>query len=142
MKFWDSSGIIPLCLKEQASQVVKNLAKTDEDLVVWWMTRVECISAMAGRSREGILAIHAERQARAALSALAGEWSEIQPTDLVRHRAERLLMVHSLRAGDALQLAAALIWTEEATSGAEFVCLDQNMREAAMKEGFTVLPQF
>lgn len=141
MRFWDSSAIIPLCVKEPASEGVKNLAKTDEDIVVWWTTRVECISAMARRRREGMLPIPAQRQARAALTALAGEWSEIQPTEFVRHRAERLLMVHSLRAADALQLAAALLWTEEATSGAEFVCLDQNLREAAMKEGFTILPQ-
>lgn len=141
MRFWDSSAIIPLCVKEPASEGVKNLAKTDEDIVVWWTTRVECISAMARRRREGMLPIPAERQARAALTALAGEWSEIQPTEFVRHRAERLLMVHSLRTADALQLAAALLWTEEATSGAEFVCLDQNLREAAMKEGFTILPQ-
>jgi hypothetical protein len=45
-----------------------------------------------------------------------------------------------LRKGALSIGAAALIWTEEATSGAEFVCLDQNLREAAMKEGFTVLP--
>jgi len=141
VRFWDSSAIIPLCVKEPASEGVKNLAKTDEDIVVWWTTRVECISAMARRRREGMLPIPAQRQARAALTALAGEWSEIQPTEFVRHRAERLLMVHSLRAADALQLAAALLWTEEATSGAEFVCLDQNLREAAMKEGFTILPQ-
>jgi len=140
VKFWDSSAIIPLCLKETSSEVIKNLAKTDEDLVVWWGTRIECLSAMARRRREGVLAIHAERHARAALTALAGEWSEIQPTEVVRYRAERLLMVHSLRAADALQLAAALLWTEEATSGAEFLCLDQNLREAALKEGFTILP--
>lgn len=141
MKFWDSSAIIPLCLKDPMSEVINNVAKTDEDLVVWWVSRVECISAMARRRREGVLSMHAERQASAALISLAGEWSEIQPTELVRHRAERLLMVHSLRAADALQLAAALLWTEEATSGAEFVCLDKNLREAALKEGFTVLPQ-
>ncbi len=104
MKFWDSSAIIPLCLKEPASDLVKNLAEEDGDLVVWWTTRVECLSAMARRRRERVLAIPAERRARAALSALAGEWSEIQPTELVRVRAERLLMVHSLRAADALQL--------------------------------------
>ena len=102
MKFWDSSAIIPFCLKEPASEVLKNLAKTDEDLVVWWTTRVECISAMARRRREGVLPIHAERQARAALTALAGEWSEVQPTEFLRNRAERLLMVHSLRAADSL----------------------------------------
>jgi uncharacterized protein len=140
MKFWDSSAIIPLCLKEPLSERVKNLAQKDEDLVVWWATRVECFSALARRRREGRLETQAERQAKAALDALAGEWSEVQPVELVRHRAERLLMVHSLRAADALQLAAALLWTEEATSGAEFVCLDQNLREAASMEGFTVLP--
>ncbi len=140
MRFWDSSAIIPLCMNETSSEIIKNLARTDEDLFVWWATRIECISAMARRRRDGVLAINSEQLARAALAALAGEWSEIQPTEFVRHRAERLLMVHPLRAADALQLAAALLWTEEATSGAEFVCLDQNLRAAASKEGFTVLP--
>ena len=123
MRFWDSSAIIPLCLEEPASAKVRNLAEKDEDLVVWWATRVEGISAMARRRREGGLTAQPERNARTALSALAAEWSEIQPSEPVRHRAERLLMLHSLRAADALQLAAALIWTEEATTGAEFVCL-------------------
>ncbi len=71
---------------------------------------------------------------------LSDAWSEIQPGDLVRQRAERLLMVHSLRAADALQLAAALIWSQEAPVGLNIVCLDLNLREAAQKEGFTVLP--
>jgi len=55
-------------------------------------------------------------------------------------RAERLLSVHTLRAADAFQLAAALIWTQESPRGFELVCLDQNLREAAFREGFTVLP--
>ena len=74
------------------------------------------------------------------LDALAGEWSEVQPAKKVRQRAERLLRVHSLRAADALQLSSALVWAEESPSGLFFVCLDVNLREAAFKEGFTVLP--
>jgi len=140
MRFWDSSAMIPLCVAEPATEIVKVLAAKDEDLVVWWATRVECISAIARRRREGGLTAQAEGQARVALSALAGEWSEVQPAEPVRHRAERILMVHPLRTADALQLAAALIWAEEATSGVEFVCLDQNLRESALKEGFAVLP--
>jgi predicted nucleic acid-binding protein len=140
MRFWDSSAIIPLCLEEPASRKVRSLAEKDEDVIVWWGTRVECTSAMARRRREGALASPAERTARAALSSLASDWSEVQPTEPVRSRAERLLTVHSLRAADALQLAAALIWTDEGPPGAEFVCLDQNLRESASKEGFTVLP--
>jgi hypothetical protein len=141
MRFWDSSAIIPLCLKEPATEGAKNLAKTDEDIVVWWTTRVECMSALARRYREGALPTHAEQKAKAVLSALAEAWSEVQPSELVRRRAERLLMVHPLRAADALQLAAALLWTESATMGSEFVCFDQNLREAAVREGFTVLPK-
>jgi hypothetical protein len=49
-------------------------------------------------------------------------------------------MVHALRAADAFQLASALIWAEESPVGSEIVCLDENLRQAAAKEGFTVLP--
>ncbi|MCX5809828.1 MAG: hypothetical protein NTX36_10745 [Proteobacteria bacterium] len=116
MKFWDSSAIIPLCLKEPTSDTVKDILSGDEDIVVWWATRVECASM------------------------LSKTWSEIQPGELMRQRAERLLMVHPLRAADAFQLAAALIWAQESPSGLHIICLDQNLRGAASKEGFSVLP--
>jgi hypothetical protein len=47
----------------------------------------------------------------------------------------------SLRAADALQLAAALIWCEEQPAGEVFVCLDDRLREAARREGFTLVPE-
>jgi len=140
MKFWDSSAIIPLCLREQLSETVKRLIKADEDVVVWWVTRVECLSAMSRRRREGTLSIDTELKTKAILSALSAEWSEVQPSELVRQRAERLLAIHSLRSADAFQLAAALIWAQENPHNHEIVCLDQNLREAAHREGFTVLP--
>ncbi len=140
MKFWDSSAIIPLCLKEQMSETVKRLIKSDEDLVVWWTTRVECLSALSRRRREGTLSINSELKAKSVLSVLSAEWSEMQPGELVRQRAERLLAIHPLRSADAFQLAAALMWAQENPQDLEMVCLDQNLREAAHKEGFTILP--
>lgn len=47
----------------------------------------------------------------------------------------RLLPISRARA-----VRETMLWAEEATLGAEFVCLDQNLRDAAFKEGFTVLP--
>jgi hypothetical protein len=141
VRFWDSSAIIPLCLKEQASEAVKRLIKADEDIVVWWTTKVECLSALSRRRREGALDNHSEIKAKAILSALSEEWSEVQPGELVRQRAERLLAIHPLRSADAFQLAAALIWAQENPQGLEMVCFDQNLREAGHKEGFTLLPQ-
>jgi predicted nucleic acid-binding protein len=140
MRFWDSSAVIPLCLEEPQSSTDTALAKSDQELVVWWGTRVECRSALARRRREGQLSSDSERQATEVLVALAEAWAEVQPTEAVRHRAERLLRVHPLRAADALQLAAALVWAEEEPPGLEVVCLDANLAEAALKEGFSILP--
>ncbi len=140
MKFWDSSAIIPLCLEEPTSEGIRAVLEGDEDVVVWWATRVECLSALERRRREGALSAEVQQKARTVLTALAKGWSEVLPSELVRQRAERLLSIHPLRAVDAFQLAAALVWAEEAPQDLEMVCLDQNLREGAFKEGFTVLP--
>jgi hypothetical protein len=47
---------------------------------------------------------------------------------------------HPLRAGDALQLAAALVSSEDAPQGETFVCLDTRLRDAARREGFAIRP--
>jgi len=140
MRFWDSSAIIPLCLKEKASEAAKGLMKDDENIVVWWTTYIECLSALSRRQREGVFTSGDATKVRAVLSALAAAWSEVQPTELVRLRAERLLSIHPLRAADALQLAAALVWAQETPRGLDFVCLDQNLRESSLKEGFSIKP--
>lgn len=140
MRFWDSSAIIPLCLKESSSEAVQGVMKEDEDIVVWWTTHTECLSALSRRKREGVLTSDDDAKARAVLDALASAWSEIQPTETVRLRAERLLATHPLRTADAFQLAASLIWAQETPRGLEFVCLDHNLREAALKEGFSIQP--
>jgi predicted nucleic acid-binding protein len=140
MKFWDSSAVIPLCLKEQTTERLKSLLKADEEIIVWWASRVECLSALSRRRRESVLSADAELKAKEILSVMSAEWSEVQPTEPVRQRAERLLAIHPLRSADAFQLAAALIWAQENPQGLEIVCLDRNLREAAHKEGFSVLP--
>jgi uncharacterized protein len=140
MKFWDSSAVIPLCFKEPESGAIQELARADSDIVVWWATRVECVSALSRRLREGFIPSGTELKAKAVLSALSSAWSEVQPTELVRLRAERLLMVHALRAADAFQLAAALTWAQESPVELAVVCLDQALRLAVSREGFTVLP--
>ncbi len=140
MRFWDSSAIVPLCLRESNTGMMKSLLDTDEDLVVWWAARLECLSALMRRQREGALAAEAEQKARSILHVLAAGWSEVQPTEVLRRRAERLIAVHPLRSADAFQLAGALVWAQDSPQGLEVVCLDRNLREAASKEGFSVLP--
>ena len=141
MKFWDTSAIVSLCVVEPATPQVRQVVDTDQSLVVWWATRTECVSAFSRRRREGVLSAQAERRARHVLAAIAAEWSEVLPSEAVRLRAERLLAVHPLRAANAFQLAAALLWSRGDTATHAIVSFDERLREAASREGFHVLPE-
>ena len=140
MKFWDSSAIVPLCVKEPSSDAVRSLLAEDRSLVIWWATRVECVSTFMRQVKAGALSAVGERQARQVLVTLARSWIEIQPTETLRGTAERLLAVHPLRAADAFQLASALEWRRRQTAETPFISFDGRLREAAYKEGFTILP--
>ncbi len=140
VRFWDTSAVIPLLVREPKSAELLSLLRDDEHMIVWWATPVEATSSLARRMREGGLDAREEAQARAVLALLARGWSEVQPTDRVRSAATRLLALHPLRAPDALQLASALVWSEHATEGRGFVCLDSRLRDAARKEGFALVP--
>ena len=65
---------------------------------------------------------------------------EIEPWEKVREVASELILKHPLRAADAFQLAAALVWCGGKTRSESFVCLDDRLRGAAALEGFRVLP--
>lgn len=140
MKFWDASAIIPLCLEQSHSPFLRHVTEADSHLLVWWATPVECWSAFARLRRENLLNKSEEAQARVLLAALGNEWTEIGPSRDLRELAARALSLHPIRAADALQLAAALIWAKGLTSEHEFVCLDHRLREAAQAEGFQLVP--
>lgn len=144
MRFWDSSAVAALCVDEPRTAEVERLVREDPELVVWWVTPVECASAIARRRREGSLSPADELAAIEVLDYLAQAWVEIQPGERVRSHAFRLLRVHSLRAADALQLAAALTWAgtpaHGPAPGAELVTSDERLAEAARLEGLAILP--
>ena len=140
MSFWDSSALLPLWVDEPRSDGLRQLAEERYDWVVWWGTRVECASALARRKRDLGERAQLLTPAEELLQLLSKSWTEVLPTEALRTLAERLLRIHPLRAADALQLAAALVWADNTPSGLEFVCLDQRLREAAQREGFLLLP--
>lgn len=140
MRFWDSSALVPLLVAEAASTQLADLLHQDSGVVVWWAARVECISALRRREREGPLTAADYRRSSGLLDDLSESWSEVLPTRNVRVLAERALAVHPLRAADAFQLAAAQAWSQGDPSGAPFVCLDERLRDVAAREGFSPLP--
>ena len=139
MRFWDSSAIVPLLVAEAATKAMQAIAREDPVMLVWWATEVECVSAIARLEREGDLSSDATLVALERLDAMAEGWSEVQPVEAARRAARRLLRVHSLRAADALQLAAAVVAAEGHTASLEIVTLDDRLVDAARREGFVVL---
>lgn len=140
MRFWDSSAIVPLCLEEPHSEAVRSLVREDGELAYWWGTPVECCSSFARLRREGAISADDEQMVRRLVEQLATCGTEICPTEDVRITARRLLLRHPLRAADAIQLAAALVWAANRPDDLDFVCLDRRLRDAARAEGFSVLP--
>jgi predicted nucleic acid-binding protein len=138
--FWDSSALVPLLVAEQRSGDVTTLIAEDKEMTMWWATPLECQSALYRRHREAPLETKVMAAATERMRAIVEHADTVSPTDEVRRRAARLVSVHPLRAADALQLAAALIWCEEQPHGETFVCLDARLRDAAHREGFDVKP--
>src|SRR5260370_26452703 len=131
MRFWDSSALLPVAVVEASTAGVRSVLESDPVVVVWWAARVECEAAVARRRREGLLSTASEAQARHVLERIFQVAGEVPATDGVRQHAVRLVRVHSLRAADALQLAAALGWADGTVAGRELVTLDQRLAEAA-----------
>ena len=135
MRFWDSSALVPLLVEEEATDELLDLYPEDE-IVVWWGTEVQCASAVARLEREEKLSADSATEAFTRLQELARGWHLIEPSELVKETAKRLLRSHDLRAGDSLQLAAAVVAAEQRPSSLEFVCRDRRLAIAAAREGF------
>jgi predicted nucleic acid-binding protein len=132
VRFWDASAIVPLLVAEPTTRRLQALAARDPDMLVWWGSEVECVSALARLERAA--ALDAKGMALA-----SNGWHEIEPSEIVRESAMRFLHVHPLRAADALQLAAAFIAAERRPPSLEVITLDERLADAARKEGFALV---
>ena len=136
--FWDTSAVVPLCCQQALSAEARLVAHRYGRMVVWWCTRVEAFGALARLRREGALSANGFQQTVVRLSVLSRAWLEVLPVESVCHQAEELLARQVIRAADALQLAAALVWCQGHPQRRVFVCFDQRLAAAATQVGFEV----
>ena len=133
--FWDTSALVPLCVRQGITPQAVALYKV-HDAVVWWATPVEMASALARLVRMKQLEPRDWTSARKLAKRLADSWSVIQPSDALRAKSVQLVDGYDLRAADAFQLAAALAWCEDAPQGRVFLTADRRLVEAARATGF------
>lgn len=139
MRFWDTSALIPLIVAERTTSRAERLLRADPNVVVWTLTRVELLSALARRRRQEPSAARRLLAARREILSAWQHWSEITAVEVVRRYAERVVETHPIRAGDALQIGAALVAAEDDPATLEFVTFDQQQAAAAEREGFRVV---
>ncbi|MBW1699001.1 MAG: type II toxin-antitoxin system VapC family toxin [Deltaproteobacteria bacterium] len=138
MRFWDSSALVPLLVEETATRYCLQAIAGDREMLVWCLSRVEVISALCRKLRDGTLGDSEFQAAKKLLDAYLDRAYEVTAIERVKKRAARLLEVHLLRAADACQLAAALVACQEDPPRLPMVCFDERLSKAAVREGFTV----
>lgn len=118
-----------------------------EVLIVSALARVEVPAALWRKERSGELeAAHAEVLVAAFEADFGGTQYEpplfatVAVAPEVLDFAARLAAVHSLRAYDAVQLASALSAAEADPDCHSFVCFDEDLRAAAARAGFALVP--
>ena len=140
MRFWDSSALLSLLAGQRGGERLKLLLEEDPDIAMWWGTPVELVSGACRLRRTGAADEETHRNIVIGIDEVVSDADQIDPGEQIRQAALRAVRTHDLRAADALQLAAALVWTGHEPLATGFVCLDKRLRDAAEREGFSVLP--
>ncbi|MEW5915109.1 MAG: type II toxin-antitoxin system VapC family toxin [Gemmatimonadota bacterium] len=138
MRFWDSSAIVPLLVRQSTSEKVDRWFAADGSVVAWTLTPVEVTSALWRLVRTNTIAEEDVYGVDARAAEFMAASHVIVDVEAVKSVAQRLLRVHQLRAADALQLGAALFWSDPRKSGATLHTLDERLAIAARREGFEV----
>lgn len=135
--FWDASALVHVCVPGQISRPARELIRT-VPMASWWATPVEVRSALGRLQREGVISPVAFRASWERLSGLLSGCVVVPPADAVKELALAQLDRFPLKAGDALQLGAALVWCRQKPRGRLMVCNDRQLLKAAVAAGFEV----
>jgi len=103
------------------------------------LSEVEVASALTRRCREGTLSRHARDRALATLPTDVDSLYVVELTSEVAQASVALLARHSLRTGDAIQLASCLYLRTQVRDEVQLLAYDTRLNEAARAEGVPLL---
>jgi hypothetical protein len=134
IRYFDASALAKRYVAEDETARVRRLLGQGLPATSRY-SQIEVSSALARRCREG--AISAAERDRA-LAAVAADFAALNVVELIPEiaaLANRLLVRHGLRSGDALQLASGLFLARKAGGRVEFLAFDERLAAAAEREG-------
>jgi predicted nucleic acid-binding protein len=136
--FWDASVIVPLCTDQPPYTEIARPLLRRYAVAAWWGTSIEVTSALTRLKRLGSLTDSEYLNAKVGGTQILTGSLVIEPSPTIKVLATEILEKYILRAGDALQLAAALQWCEGEPDGQVFLTADRRLAEAAELAGFTL----
>lgn len=146
LRYLETSALVKLYIQEAGTRSIIEMAHPSAGhlLAVLALSRVECVSAIRRRLREGDIEQTSADAAEWQLDRHLASRFLVQPvTDQVLDEAVRLLRRYPLRGFDALQLAGFLILAAAAqfhpSDPAIFVCGDERLLAAGRGEGIAVM---
>ena len=129
--FCDTSALVKLYVREEATDAVVEQAAASEVVAVCRISWVETMSALARRSREQPADALAIAQARKRVVADWPHYLTVEVTQQLVELAGEYADVFALRAYDSVQLAAAQTVNQELPGEVSFACYDERLLKAA-----------
>lgn len=136
MKFWDTSALIPLLTEEETTPIMTEIFRADQNIVAAFITPIEMTSVLWRKAGVNDDLRHLAERRYAVIQA---NWTIIDEYAAAMPLARRYAAVYRLRAGDAIQLACAVLAIRERDE-LPFVVRDHDLAAAARTEGFPILP--
>jgi uncharacterized protein len=138
MRYFDASALVKRYVREKGSAKVQRLLAAEVPATSR-LSAVEIASAVARRVREGSLAGEDRDRILAAVDRDLTAVLVVEVTAAVVMSAQQLLQRHTLRTGDAIQLASCLHLQEHIEGDVTFVGFDDRLLAAARAERLKTL---
>jgi predicted nucleic acid-binding protein len=137
-RYFDASALVKRYVREPGSVVVRRLLASGI-VASSRLSEVEVSSGLIRRAREGAFTTERRDRMLGALQQDVPALAIVEITPEITADARDLLLRHSLRAGDAIQLASCLYLQRNLAHSVPFVAFDKRLVQAAYAEGVTVL---
>lgn len=140
--YFDSSALVKHYVREPGTSTVNRMLASGT-AAISRLTEAEISSALARRLRDGHLKSDQHHRALAALRIDLERIDVIELSAPVVAAVHSLLARHALRAGDALQLASALLLRDRLgpDNPMSIIVYDERLHRAAQAEGLRVSPR-
>jgi predicted nucleic acid-binding protein len=135
----ESSAVLAWLLDEEAASVVRQALSDAEIVVASDLTLIECDRVLHRAAALGELTEVEAADRRAHLVTSAAHWHLLRIGSEVVERARQPFPGDPIRTLDAIHLSSALV-ARTAVAGLALLSLDDRVRRAGRRLGFTLLP--